>query len=107
MNRLLSSALLGSTLALAANPPATASPSGMTPALSVESGVQKVHGYHRSCVNGHRNRADGDRVRCGGYYYRDSSPGITLQLNTRDRSNRNRHDRGDRNDRRDDHKKSR
>ena len=108
MNQLLSSALLGSTLALAAGIPAMGAPSSMTPALSAESGVQKVHGYHRSCVNGHRNRADGDRVRCGGYYYQDGSPGITLQLNTRDRHNRNnRHDRGDRNDRSDDHKRIR
>jgi len=107
MNRLLSSALLGSTLALAAGVPAMAAPSAMTPALSAERGVQKVHGYHRSCVNGHRNRADGDRVRCGGYYYQDPSPGITLQLNTRDRHNRNRHDRGDRDDRRDDQKRNR
>ena len=102
MNRLLSSVLLGSTLALAVGVPAVAAPSGMTSALSAESGVQKVHGYHRSCVNGHRNRTDGVRVRCGGHYYQDSGPGITLQLNTRDRHNRNRHDRGDRNDRRDD-----
>ena len=100
MNRLFSSALLGSALALAAGVPAMAAPSGMTLALSAQSGVQKVHGYHRSCNNGHRNRADGVRVRCGGYYYQDSGPGITLQLGNRDR-HRDRHDRGDRGDRRD------
>ena len=48
--------------------------------LSAESRVQKVHGYHRSCVNGHRNRTDGVRVRCGGHYDQDSGPGITLQF---------------------------
>ena len=73
----------------------------MTLALSAESSAQKVHGYHRSCDNGHRNRADGVRVRCGGYYYQDSGPGITLQLGTRDRHNGDRHDRGDRGDRHD------
>ena len=100
MNRLFSSALLGSALALAAGVPAMAAPSALTLALSAESGVQKVHGYHRSCDNGHRNRADGVRVRCGGYYYQDSGPGITLQLGNGDR-HRDRHDRGDRGDRRD------
>ena len=96
MNRLLASTLLGGTLALAAGVPATAAPS-MTPgALSTESSVQKVHRYHRSCVDGHRNRSDGSRVDCGGYYYRESSPGITLRLGTRDR-----HDRRDRRDRHD------
>jgi len=109
MNRLLSSALLGGTLALAASVPANAAPPSMTPgALSTESSVQKVHRFHRSCIDGHRNTSDGDRVSCGGYYYRDSSPGITLQLNTRDRNNRrDRHDRGDSRDRGDQHKKNR
>ena len=103
MNRLLSSVLLGGTLALTASVTANAAPTSMTPgALSTESSVQKVHNFHRSCVDGHRNRGDGSRVRCGGHYYQDSGPGITLQLNTRDRHNRrDRHDRDDRHDRRD------
>ena len=106
MNSLLSSALLGGTLALAVSVPVIAAPASVTPqVLSLKSSVEKVHGYHRSCVNGHRNRSDGVRVRCGEYYYRDSSPGITLQLNSRHRHNRRDRDhRGDRGDRGDQHK---
>jgi hypothetical protein len=92
MNRLLSSALLGATLAFGASMTASAapvSPSAATPLMM--NTVEKVHSYHRSCRSGHRHTAHG-RVHCG-HFYRDSEPGITLRLGERDRGNhRNRHD---------------
>jgi hypothetical protein len=99
MNRFLYSAFLGATLAVGASMTASAAPLSPLPGTpSTESGIEKVHDFHRSCRRGHRHTSDGDRVRCGSYYRRDSSPGITLQLGTRDR-----HDRRDRDHRRDRH----
>lgn len=80
----------------------TASAAPLAPsAPSAQSGVEKVHGYHRSCRGGphwrHRHTWDGDRVRCGGYYYRYyREPGITLRFGTRERHHRHRHWRHDR-----------
>ena len=96
MNRFLTSAFLGATLALGGSVAANAAPLSATPATpSTESGIEKVHSSHRSCRDGHRHTGRGDRERCGNYYRRDSSPGITLQLGNRDRG-----DRGDRGDHR-------
>ena len=94
MNRLLSSALLGATLAFGASMTASAAPVSPPPASSsIKSNVEKVHSYHRSCRSSHRHTAHG-RVYCG-HYYRDSEPGITLRLGERDRG----HHRGNRHDR--------
>lgn len=99
MNRFFYSAFLGATLAVGASMTANAAPLSLSPgASSTESSVEKVHNFHRSCRRGHRHRYDGDRMRCGSHFRRDSSPGITLQFGTRDR-----HDRRDRHHRRDRH----
>jgi hypothetical protein len=102
MNRLLSAALFSAALVCGASLSASAAP--LNPAApGAQSGLQKVHGDHRSCSGGsswrHRHAWDGDRIRCGSrYYYRDSGPGVTLHFGTRDRHhwNRGRYHRRDR-----------
>ena len=95
MMRFLTIAAIGAGLMIAA-PHANAAP--LSPqAPGAESAIEKVHGYHRSCRYGHRHQWDGDRVRCGGYYYRDSSPGIYLNFGRdRHRGHHRHHGRRDR-----------
>lgn len=95
MNRLLFSALVGSTIAVGAAGTAGAAPLSMTPTTpATENAVEKVHGYHRSCAGDpdylHRHSPSGRRIECGRRYYRDSSPGITLRFGDRDRGHHRR-----------------
>lgn len=102
MNRLLFSAVFGTTIAIAAVGTANAAPISMTPTPATENAVEKVHGYHRDCRGDpdylHRHARSGERIECGRryhyrdrYYYRDSGPGITLRFG-RDRDHRYRRD---------------
>lgn len=100
MNRMLSITSIAAALFVTASFSANAAP--LSPqSQNATSAVEKAHSYHRSCSRGHRHQRDGDRMSCG-YYYRDTSPGITLQFGTRDRGyrHRDRHHRRDRRDRR-------
>jgi hypothetical protein len=98
MNHLLSSALLGATLAFGASVTASAAPVSPSPAApSTKSSVEKAHGFHRSCRGEHRHTGHG-RIHCSDSY-RYSEPGITLRFGDRDRGH-HRHDRDDRKDRR-------
>lgn len=110
MNRCLTSALFASALMLGMNT-ANAAPLSATQANPVvDSGVELVHGGHRSCRGGpsgwHRHTRDGDRVRCGRSVriYR-SEPSVSIRVGKthrhRDRDHDRRRDRdGDRRDRR-------
>ena len=98
MNRCLTSALFATTLLFGATA-ASAAPSVPLASQDASSAVELVHGGHRSCQSGHRHSRDG-RTRCG-YYRRDSSPGVTIQLGSgRDRHHHRRHRDHDRRDRR-------
>ena len=66
---------------------ASAAPLPATP--GVNTAVEKVHGYHRSCVRGHRNVRRGT-VRCGRRYYRNRGPGFSLYIGPGYRSWRHR-----------------
>jgi hypothetical protein len=79
MTRFLSIAAMGAGLMFAIPVSANAAPPSPQ-APGAETTIEKVHGYHRSCRYGHRHQRDGDRVGCGGYYYRDSAPSIYLNL---------------------------
>ena len=90
MTRFLPIAAVGAALVMAVAVSANAAP--LSPqAPGAETAIAKVHGYHRSCRNGHRHQRDGDRVSCG-YYYRDFAPSIYLNLG-RDRHRHHHHHR--------------
>ena len=105
MNRCLTSALFASAIMFGATA-ANAAPLSATPATSeAVSGVELVHGGHRSCREGgggwHRHSWDGDRIRCGRSVrvYR-SEPSVSIRVGRdRDRRDGRRGD-GDRRDRR-------
>jgi hypothetical protein len=103
MNRCLSSVLFASALVMAMNV-AKAAPLPATQAnSSVGSGVDLVHGGHRSCRAGpggwHRHARDGDRVRCGRsvrVYRSEPSVSIRVGKTHRHRDRDRDHDRRDR-----------
>jgi hypothetical protein len=109
MNRCLSSVLFASALVMGA----TVANAAPLPATQVNpmvgSGIELVHGGHRSCRAGpggwHRHARDGDRVRCGRSVrvYR-SEPSVSIRVGKthrhRDHDRRRDHRDGDRRDRR-------
>jgi hypothetical protein len=108
MNRCLTSALFASALMLGMTP-ANAAPLSATPVdQAADSGIEPVHGGHRSCRSGgggwHRHTRDGDRVRCGRsvrVYRSEPSVSIRVGKTHRHRDHDRRRDRdGDRRDRR-------
>ena len=56
----------------------TASAASLADKPGFNPAIEKVHGYHRDCVGGHRNTRDGDRVACGPRYY--SAPGVNVYV---------------------------
>ena len=106
MNRCLTSALFASALLFGATA-ANAAPLSATSVTPEVSGVELVHGGHRSCREGgggwHRHTGGGDRVRCGRSVrlYR-SEPSVSIRVGKDRRHDRRDGDRrdGDRRDRR-------
>ncbi len=90
MNRLLSSALLGSTVVMGTAFGASALPLSATP--ETDNGIEMVHGYHRHCAGdpdyAHRHSRSGYRIECGRIDRGVRGPNIRLELGDRDRDRR-------------------
>lgn len=87
MNRLLSLVLLSSTVVMGTAFAASALPLSTAP--QADSGIEKVHGYHRHCAGdpdyAHRHSRSGYRIECGRIDRGVRGPNIRLELGDRDR----------------------
>jgi len=94
MKHLLALTLAGGLMSIGASFGAQAAPGGqLAVADGANSQLVKVHGFHRSCRWGpgrgwwHRHAGpDGRPIGCVRRYYR--SPGVTIELGSRDRDRR-------------------